>query len=86
MKKNKMFFSIIPRRPSYASHNRVIEYSSDKVPIEIQRFLDEYKNIVTEDIPNSLPSARSISHYMDIIPGAILPNKAPYRLTPSENE
>ena len=31
-------------------------------------------------------SVRSISHCMDLIPGASFPNKAPYRLTPTENE
>jgi hypothetical protein len=29
---------------------------------------------------------RSVSHYIDLIPGASLPNKAAYRLTPQENE
>ena len=39
-----------------------------------------------EDILDGLPPIRSISHCMDLIPGASFPNKAPYRLTPIENE
>ena len=48
--------------------------------------LDKYKEIVTEDIPNGLPLVRSRIHCMDLIPGASFPNKAPYRLTPTDNE
>ena len=51
-----------------------------------KKLLNEYKDIVAENIPNSLPPMRSISHCMDLIPGASLLNKAPYRLTPIENE
>ena len=53
---------------------------------EIAELLNEYKDIVVDDIPNGLPLVRSISHCMDLIHGASLPNKAPYRLTPTENE
>ena len=48
--------------------------------------LNEYKDIVVDDILDGLPPIRSINHGMDLIPGASLPNKAPYRLTPIKNE
>ena len=41
---------------------------------------------MTKDILDGLPLVRSISHFMDLIPEASFPNKAPYRLTPNENE
>ena len=56
------------------------------MPEEIVDFLNEYKDIISDDIPNVLPLIRSISHCMDLIPRASYPNKAPYRLTPRENE
>ena len=48
--------------------------------------LDDYANIIVDEFPNELPPVRSISHHIDLIPGASLPNKATYRLTPLENE
>ena len=56
------------------------------LPEEIQEMLSEYSNIVVDDLPNELPPRRDISHQIDFIPRASLPNKAAYRLTPQENE
>jgi hypothetical protein len=53
---------------------------------EIQRLLEEFVDIVVDELPHSFPPIRSISHHIDLIPRAILPNKAVYRLTPQENE
>jgi hypothetical protein len=39
-----------------------------------------------DELPHSLTPIRSISHHIDLIPGASLPNKSSYRLTPRENE
>jgi hypothetical protein len=39
-----------------------------------------------DDLPHSFPPIRSISHHIDLILGASLPNKIAYRLTPRENE
>jgi hypothetical protein len=49
---------------------------------EIQELLEEFADIVVDEIPCSLPPIRSIIHHIDIINGSILPNKAVYRLTP----
>jgi hypothetical protein len=48
--------------------------------------LEEFADIVVDKLPCSLPPIRSISHHIDLIPGASLPSKAAYRLTPQENE
>jgi hypothetical protein len=39
-----------------------------------------------DELPHSLPPIRIISHHIDLIIGANLPNKSAYRLTPKENE
>eukprot|EP00253_Pinus_taeda_P033085 PITA_33085 len=46
----------------------------------------EFTDIVVDDFPDKLPPKRSISHHIDFIPGASLPNKAAYRMSPKDNE
>jgi hypothetical protein len=58
----------------------------DDLPDEIQELLEEFADIIVDELPHSLPPMRSVSHHIDLIPGASLPNKAAYRLTPQENE
>jgi hypothetical protein len=58
----------------------------DDLPEEIQKLLEEFADLVVDELPRSLPPIISISHHIDLIPGASLPNKATYRLTPQENE
>jgi hypothetical protein len=58
----------------------------DDLPEEIQQLLGEFVDIIVDELPHSFPPMRSVSHHIDLIPGASLPNKAAYRLTPQENE
>ena len=63
-------------------------FTSTKVsdlPIEIQEMLDSYCDIIVDDFPDELPPIRKISHHIDLIPGANLPNKVAYGMTPTEN-
>jgi hypothetical protein len=58
----------------------------DDLPEEIQELLGEFADIIVDELPRSLPPMQSVSHHIDLIPRASLPNKAAYRLTPQENE
>ena len=58
----------------------------DVLPEEIQELLGEFADIIVDELPRSLPPMRSVSHHIDLIPGASLPNKVAYKLTPQENE
>jgi hypothetical protein len=60
--------------------------SMDYLPEEFQELLDNFVDIVVDELPNSLSPVRSIIHHIDLIPGEILPNKEAYILTPRENE
>jgi hypothetical protein len=73
---------IVVRKPKIV----LISMRIDDLPEEIQELLGEFANIVVDKLPCSLPPIMSISHHIDLIPGASLPNKVTYRLTRQENE
>jgi hypothetical protein len=49
--------------------------SMEDMPKEFQELLDNFVDIVVDELPNSLPPIRSISHHIDLILGASLMNK-----------
>jgi hypothetical protein len=73
---------IVVRKPKIILTNTKV----DDLPKEVQKLLEEFADIVVDELPHSLPLIRSVSHHIDLIPGASLPNKAVYKLTPQENE
>jgi hypothetical protein len=46
--------------------------------------LQEYADVFPSEVPAGLPPLRGIEHRIDLIPGASLPNRAPYRTNPKE--
>jgi hypothetical protein len=58
----------------------------DDLPGEVQELLEQFADIVVDKLPHSLPPMRSVSHHIDLIPGASFPNKVVYKLTLQENE
>ena len=57
-----------------------------EVPKEAHNFLNEYKDIVSDGQPTTLPPKRPMSQQINFIPGATLPNMAAYKMTPQQNE
>ncbi|XP_071912327.1 uncharacterized protein [Coffea arabica] len=47
---------------------------------------EEYQDVFPEDVPSGLPPLRGIEHQIDLIPGATLPNRPPYRSNPEETK
>lgn len=45
----------------------------------IVSLLQEFEDILPEEVPHSLPSIRGIEHQIDFIPGATIPNQPSYR-------
>jgi hypothetical protein len=74
--------SAIVRKPRVILTNTYVEY----LPEEIRELLENFADIVVDELTHSFPPIRSISHHIDLIPEAILPNKESYRLTPGEKE
>jgi hypothetical protein len=54
----------------------------DDLPEGIQELLEEFADIAVDELPRSLPPIRSVSHHIDLIPGASFPNKSTYILMP----
>ncbi|KAK1651912.1 hypothetical protein QYE76_069717 [Lolium multiflorum] len=48
--------------------------------------MKEFSDVFPEEVPAGLPSLRGIEHQIDLIPGASLPNRAPYRTNPEETK
>ena len=46
----------------------------------------EYGDVISDNVPEGFPPIRKISHQIDLIPGANLPNKAAHRMTPTETK
>jgi hypothetical protein len=80
-KKEDPQFFVVRKPRIFLTSTRV-----DDLPEEIQELLGEFADIIVEELPHSLPPMRSVSHHIDLIPGASFPNKAAYRLTSQENE
>jgi hypothetical protein len=80
-KKEGTQFIVVRKPKSFLTSRRL-----DDFPEEIQQLLEEFADIVVDGLHRSLPPIGSISHHINLIPGASLPNKAKYRLMPQENE
>jgi len=52
----------------------------------IADLLQEYGDVFPKEIPPGLPPIRGIEHQIDLIPGAFLPNHAPYRTNHEETK
>ncbi|GKV53725.1 hypothetical protein SLEP1_g60242, partial [Rubroshorea leprosula] len=53
-------------------------------PEEIRSLLEEFSDVVPDEIPPGLPPMRDIQHAIDFIRGSIIPNKPAYQMNPQE--
>src|SRR5215203_3060375 len=56
------------------------------LPPAVANLLQEFIDVFPQDVPPGLPPIRGIEHQIDLIPGATLPNRAPYRTNPQETK
>jgi hypothetical protein len=62
--------------------------SNNMTPISlgVSNVLQDFDDVFPEEVPAGLPPLRGIEHQLDLIPGATLPNRAPYRTNPEETK
>ncbi|XP_042979994.1 uncharacterized protein LOC122310185 [Carya illinoinensis] len=65
--------------------NSAIDVDTD-LPVEVQRLLAKFSDLMPEDLPPGLPPMRDIQHQIDLVPVSSLPNRPAYRLSPKEAE
>jgi hypothetical protein len=46
--------------------------------------LDEFSDVMPEELPKDLPPRRRVDHVIEVIPGATPPAKASYRMSHEE--
>jgi hypothetical protein len=56
------------------------------IPPAVADLLQEYADVFSKDLTPGLPPLRGTEHQIDLIPGAQLPNRAPYRTNPAETK
>ena len=56
------------------------------VPLEVKNFLDDFVDMVPDELLSELPPLRDIQHAIDLVPGSQLPNLLHYRMNPKEKE
>ena len=54
--------------------------------VRIPQLLDEFKDVFPDDLPRGLPPARDVDHHIELIPGASVPQRLTYRLSPAEQD
>ncbi len=50
----------------------------------LKQILDEFPDVMLEELPDELPSRRRVDHVIEVMPRVAPPTKAPYRMSHEE--
>jgi len=73
MEEEEVSYAVVCKPKVVLLHNEIVD-----LPIEVQEFLHEFPYIVVDELPSEFPPKRSITHHINLISGASLPNKVSY--------
>jgi hypothetical protein len=62
------------------------EEMPSSLPPTVTKLLQEFADVFPAKVSPGLPPIRGIEHQIDLIPGASIPNRAPYRTNPEETK
>ena len=74
---NTPFFVLMYKETLLAANNL-----PSTLPSVVFDLLQEYADVFPKEVPPGLPPKRGIEHQIDLVPGAPLPNRPPYRANP----
>ena len=63
-----------------------INSMGDLIPMEVQKVLNEFKDVMPSELPKKLPPRREEDHKIELESGAKPPAMGPYRMAPPELE
>jgi hypothetical protein len=88
--RSDLFIPTTVDAPYHALLCRQVLFSLDDItmplPHAITNLLQEFKDIFSTEIPPGLPPLRGIEHQINLIPVAMLPNRAAYRTNSEETK
>ncbi|GJV80352.1 hypothetical protein Tco_1516222, partial [Tanacetum coccineum] len=53
---------------------------------QVISILEEFADVVPQELPSGLPPMRDIQHFIDFVPCTTLSHKATYRMNPQEHD
>jgi len=52
----------------------------------VKPLIEEFSDVVPNDVPGRLPQMQDIQHVIDFVPGAMIPNQPTYHMSPKKHK
>ncbi|MCI49413.1 putative gag-pol polyprotein [Trifolium medium] len=55
------------------------------LPVKFEQLLADFMDVIPEEVQHGFPPMRDIQHAIDFVPGAVIPNRPAYKMSPQEH-